>query len=236
MSNPSVKKTIAIITAKGNSRRVVNKCLLSFNGKPLLHYTIVIALKSQHIDEVFVSTESEEIKELAEAFGAKVPFLRRPEYSGHEVHSNIPLIDMLEKLGGAAQYDFCVKLLPTSPLRKLRSLNNIVELSKLHQRNILSVTDTGFTLPHLRTLSAGDILTTLGGDKVYNFQNQDAPNVFGLVGVAQCAPVAELLNKKTFQYGNPMGYVVDKYEAAEIDTMEDFSWAEMLAKNLGEWF
>jgi CMP-N-acetylneuraminic acid synthetase len=104
-------------------------------------------------------------------------------------------------------------------------------LSQKRVCNVLTVADTGFTFPHLRTLGGDGVMRSLGGETVYNFQTQDSPYVYGLVGVAQCAPVADFLKHRTFQYGSPVGYVVDKFEAADIDTPEDLSWAEMLAKN-----
>ncbi len=220
---------MAIIPAKAFSRRVTKKNMRLFNGKPLLFYTIDAALKSSAIDEVYVSTDSEEIKSYAESLGAKVPFLRLAEHSGDNTHSSVPVLDLLEKIGGSEKYSFCLTLLPTAPLRKTESLNKIVELSKKHQRNVLAVTDLGHTVHHLRTTSDGGELKRFGSEEVYNFQTQDAPHVFALSSVGQCAPVGELLKHRTFQYRSPLGYVVSKLEAADIDTEEDFILAERLA-------
>ncbi len=223
-------KTVAIIPAKSVSNRVPGKNMRLFNGKPLLSYTIQAALKSALVDEVYVSTDDPEIKKYAEQEGAKVPFLRPQDQSGTEVHSSVPVLDLLEKIGGAEKYDYCLKLLPTSPVRGEATIDAVIKLSQKNKKNVLTVADLGCTVNHLRTLSENGLLNNVAADTVYNFQTQDAPSLFYLVGTAQCAPVEALLKNKTFQYGQPMGYPVNKFEAVDIDTEEDFIYAEKLAR------
>ena len=69
-------KRIAIITARGGSKRIPRKNIKEFCGKPIIAYSIDAALKSQIFDEVMVSTDDEEIKEIALQYGARVPFMR----------------------------------------------------------------------------------------------------------------------------------------------------------------
>lgn len=223
------KKVVGIIAAKGYSRRVARKNMRLFNGKPLIHYTIRCALESQMLDEVYVSTDSEEIKTYCEAEGVKVPFMRPPELSRDDVHGAVPILDMLEKLGGSSRYSYCVSLLPTCPLRRARTVDAIISLSMKSHRNVLSATPLGKVIYHLRTLSPEGLLTPITKDLVYNFQTQDAPELLYLSAVAQCAPVEELLMNRTFQYGTPIGYIVDGIEGWDIDTEADFHAAERLA-------
>ena len=223
------KKVVGIIAAKGYSRRVSNKNMRLFNGKPLIHYTIRCALESQLFGEIYVSTDSEEIKAYCESEGVKVPFMRPPEFSRDEVHASVPILDMLEKLDGSSRYSFCVSLLPTCPLRRARTVDAIISLSMKNHRNVLSASPLGKVIYHLRTLSPEGLLTPIAKDIVYNFQTQDAPELFCLSGAGQCAPVEELLSHRTFQYGSPMGYIVDGIEAWDIDTEADFQVAERLA-------
>lgn len=225
----AAKRVVGIIPAKGYSRRVARKNMRLFNGKPLIYYTLHCALESQLLDEIYVSTDSDEIKAYCESEGVKVPFMRPPEFSRDEVHGSVPILDMLEKLGGSSTYSHCVSLLPTCPLRRARSVDAIIALSMKYHRNVLSVSPLGKVIYHLRTLSAEGVLTPIAKDCVFNFQTQDAPELLYLSAVAQCAPAEELLKHRTFQYGSPMGYAVNSIEAWDIDTEEDFQVAERLS-------
>lgn len=222
-------RVVAIIPAKSHSARVPNKNMRLFNGKPLLFYTIEQALKSKLIDEVYVSTESPEIKAFSETCGAKVPFLRPAELCHDHVHSVVPILHMLEQLDAADVYGYCVHLLPTNPLRTVRSIDSIVALSKEHKATVLSVTPFGKTLHHLRTMLPDGSLARVTSDVVHNVQTQDFPELFYLNGAIYCAPVVELLKYRTYHHGNPLGYVMDTIEAFDIDTETDFLIAETLA-------
>ena len=200
-----------------------------FNGRPLVSYTIEQALKSCLIDEVYVSTDNLEIKEHCESCGARVPFLRPAELCRDDVHAVFPLIYTLEKLGGAEKYSYCLQLLPSSPLKTARTIDEVVRLSTEHQRNVLSVTRFSKTLLHLRTMSPTGVLERTTDEVVYNIQTQVRPEVFYLNGAVYSAPVGELLVHRTFQYGEPLGYEMDQIEGFDIDTELDFLIGERIA-------
>lgn len=222
-------RTAAIIPAKGFSRRVPNKNMRPFNGRPLLAHTIEQALKSQLVDDVYVSTDSPAIQAFAISCGAQAPFLRPAELARDEVHGAVAIIDMLERLGGAERYAYGVQLLATSPLRSARTIDGVVRLSRERHANVLSVTRTGHILGHLRTLAPDGRLISVSQQVIYNLQTQDQPELLALNGAAYCAPVEELLRHRTFQYGEPLGYPMDRAEAFDIDTEADFMTAERLA-------
>ena len=92
----TTEKIVGIIPAKGHSRRIPGKNMRSFNGKPLLFYTIQNILSSQLLDvaDVFVSTDSDAIKTYCKDFGIHAPFSRPPEHSQDEVHSSVPILDL----------------------------------------------------------------------------------------------------------------------------------------------
>jgi CMP-N,N'-diacetyllegionaminic acid synthase len=225
-------RVVAIIPAKGRSRRVPGKNLRPFNGEPLVTHTVRQALESRRLDEVYVSTDSQEIARLCEGLGARVPFLRAPEHSGDHVHSSVPILDMLERLGGRRGFAYCVSLHTTHPLRRTGTIDAVVDLALARRRNVLTVAPLGKTIFHLRTIGPDGSLTALSGETRYNFQTEDAPELLSLVGVAQCAPVEELLAHRTFQYARPLGYRVDPLEAFDIDTEADFVMVERLAERL----
>ena len=223
------KNAVAVIPAKGFSRRVPRKNMRLFNGKPLLYYTIDQALRSELLDEVYVSTDSPEIRKFAEDCGARVPFLRPAELAGDHVHGSVPILHMLEQLGGVSKYSHCVQLLPSSPLKTARTIDAVIRLSIERNCNVLSVTPTGRILAHFRTFDSEGRLQPVDKDVVYNFQTQDKPEVYCINGAVYCAPVTELLQHRTFQYGNPVGYRMNPIEAADIDTETDFVITEQLA-------
>ena len=222
---------VAIIPAKGFSRRVPNKNLRLFLGRPLVVHTIEQALASETIDDVFVSTDREDIRRLCEGCGARVPFLRALANSADDVHGSVPILDLLERVGGASKYAFCVSLLPTSPLRKTHTIDAVVRLAQRRQTNVLSVAPSGLSSFHFRTMAQSGELRPLTQEHegVFNVQTGDLPEVYCLSAAAQCAPVDKLLESRTFQYGSPLAYVVDPIEAIDIDTERDFEVAERLA-------
>jgi len=227
-------RVAAIIPANGYSRRLPNKNMRLFLGRPLVVHTIEQALASETIDDVFVSTDREHIQSLCESWGACVPFLRAQELCADDVHGSVPILDMLDKVGGADKYAFCVFLLPTSPLRKARTIDGVVLLAQKRQTNVLSVVPSGHSSFHFRTLAHSGELQPLaqGLEGVYNAQSGDLLEVFCLGGAAECAPVEALLRHRTFQYGSPLAYLVDPIEALDIDTERDFEVAERLASLL----
>jgi len=138
-------------------------------------------------------------------------------------------LDMLERLGGAARYAYCVSLPPTFPLRRPETIDTVVRLSKAHGRNVLSVTPTGKIIHHMRTISPEGSLVPVAKEAVYNFQTQDAAQLVYINGAAYCAPVEALLEHRTFQYGAPIPHLMDLIESMDIDTEADFLLAERLA-------
>ena len=90
-------QTIAIITARGGSKRIPKKNIKDFCGKPILAYSIEAALKSELFQEVMVSTDSEEIAEVARQYGAKVPFMRSEKTSDDYATTADVLMEVLEE-------------------------------------------------------------------------------------------------------------------------------------------
>ena len=223
------ERVIAIIPAKGYSRRVPRKNMRLLHGKPLLAYTIEEALKSQLIDELYVSTDDPEIQAFSQRCGAKASSLRPAALSQDGVHGSVPILFLLEQLGGAHQYGYCVQLMATSPFKTAQTIDAVIQRSKDRHTNVLSVTPTGKIGAHFRMIAPDGTLTPLVQDLVYNFQTQDQPEVFFINGAIYCAPVGPLLQHRTFQYEQPMGYAMELREAFDIDTEEDFLMAERLA-------
>lgn len=122
-------KKLAIIPARGGSKRIPGKNINDFLGKPILAYSIDIALKSKLFDMVMVSTDSEEIAKVAEEYGAQVPFMR-----SHSSADDIsPLSDVIDEVENdfkkkGISFDYICCILPTAPLIQKKDLENAFEL------------------------------------------------------------------------------------------------------------
>ena len=91
------KEKIAIIPARGGSKRIPKKNIKEFCGKPIICYAIEAALKSKLFDEVMVSTDSEEIADIARRYGASVPFMRSRETAGDYASTAQVIFEVLDK-------------------------------------------------------------------------------------------------------------------------------------------
>ena len=107
---------IAIITARGGSKRIPRKNIKDFCGKPIIAYSIAAAIESGCFDEVMVSTDTEEIADIARSFGAKVPFLRSGETSGDHATTADVLLEVLRRYAQEGRtFDLTCCLYPTAP-------------------------------------------------------------------------------------------------------------------------
>ncbi|MBQ3544338.1 MAG: pseudaminic acid cytidylyltransferase [Lachnospiraceae bacterium] len=126
-----LEKRIAIITARGGSKRIPKKNIKEFCGKPIIAYSIEAALDSGIFDEVMVSTDSEEIAKIARNYGASVPFMRSEETSNDFATTRDVIMEVIDKyksLGRTFEYIFCIY--PTAPFitsEKLIKVSKIME-------------------------------------------------------------------------------------------------------------
>ncbi len=198
-------------------------------GKPLLYYVITAAQESPLVDEIYVSTDDENIAAFAKSLGASVPFLRNTALSSDTVHGTEPVLDMLRKLYPAVDDSFfCLRLLAPYPFLSSDSITNVVQKSHETGKNVLSVLPLDINMYHLRTLNGDGTITPITDKVAINFQIDDAPRLFALSGAAQCMKVRDLLLLGSYQKGTPLGYSLKPMEGFELDTLEAFTLAEDL--------
>ena len=118
-------KVIAIILARGGSKGIPRKNLLEFAGHPLVSWSVMQAKNAKEIDEVYVSSDSDEILKIAKNYGA-TPIKRPAKYAGDEAKSEEAIIHALEVLG--SDQEIVIMLEPTAPLRKPNDLSNAVKM------------------------------------------------------------------------------------------------------------
>jgi len=113
-------KIVAIITARGGSKRIKNKNIIPFFGKPMIAHSIICAKKTKIFDEIFVSTDSKKIKEISIQYGAKVPFLREKKLSDDVTGTYEVVKSFLKKIKKNFKYVCCIY--PTAPLMRTKDL------------------------------------------------------------------------------------------------------------------
>ena len=122
-------KRIAIITARGGSKRIPKKNIKDFCGKPIIAYSIEAAISSKLFDEVMVSTDSEEIAEIAKKYGASVPFMRSAETSNDYATTNDVLIEVFNEYEKRGQeFDIAVCIYPTAPFVTADKLKRAIDM------------------------------------------------------------------------------------------------------------
>jgi CMP-N-acetylneuraminic acid synthetase len=127
--------TIAIITARGGSKRIKNKNIISFFGKPMIFYSINCAKKSKLFSEIFVSTDSKKIKKISLKYGASVPFLRTKKLSDDITGTREVVKSFLQNLKKKYKYVCCIY--PTAPLMRVRDLIRGYEKIKKNASNYI---------------------------------------------------------------------------------------------------
>ncbi len=216
-------KTIAIIPARGGSKRLPNKNILSLGGMPLLVHSILYAKDNAHIiDEVYVSTDDEKIKEIALHFGAKV--ITRPQSISGD---NEPTISSLQHviLSIDENVENVILLQPTNPLRP----KNLLE--DCFQKFISLQCESLFTVSKSE-LKLGKIIDNIFIPFSYKIgqRSQDLEPLFYENGLLYIVKAATILEDKIITQ-NAYPYLVNHiFAKVDIDTQEDFDFAEYLIK------
>ena len=227
--------TVACIFARAGSKGVPNKNIQTFNGKPLITWAIELALQVKRINEVFVSTDSEEIAEIARIAGATIPFIRPSELAtdtSPEWHSWQHFIKFLADKDGRLPEVF-ISLPATSPLRSTIDIENCLnEFKKGRADFVVGITPSERN-PYFNMVKKGkdnqvDLLIQQG-DK-YS-RRQDTPEVFDLTTVCYVGKPSIILTKNSIFEGKVAGVEIPRERAIDIDTELDFQIAEFLFKS-----
>ena len=227
-------KYAAIITARGGSKRLPKKNILELAGKPLIAWTIEAAKNCSKIEDVIVTTDSEEIVKVAIEFGARVPFKRPEELSNDNATSFDVVKHCLDYLNEIEdkQVEYLVLLQPTSPLRSSEDIEKAIELLELKNASaVVSVCPTEHSPLWSNTLDETLSLDSFLRDEVKNTRSQDLPAYYRLNGAIYVCKVEDFLKEKTFFLSkNNFAYVMSTESSVDIDTQLDFLVADFLLK------
>lgn len=223
------KKVIALIPARGGSQRLPRKNVLPLDGKPLIGWSIEAAISCAYIDEVLVSTDDQEIADVALEFGASVPELRPKYLASNTAKTESVLIYTLENFGEG--YEILVLLQPTSPLRSTRNITEALEeFAKKKAKTVVSVTPCEHSPLWTNKLHEDGSMRDFLSHQALQ-RSQDLGRYYRLNGAVYVFDIVDFLNKKAIRYTDEtFPYVMDNYSSIDIDSVFDFELAEFFIK------
>ncbi|MCR5753626.1 MAG: pseudaminic acid cytidylyltransferase [Acetatifactor sp.] len=218
---------LAIITARGGSKRIPRKNIKEFCGKPILAYSIEAALASGIFDEVMVSTDDDEIAEIAEKYGASVPFRRSEQTSNDYATTNDVLLEVLaeyEKRG--KEFDMACCIYPTAPFVTAEKLAGAVKrLEESDADTIIPV--VAFSYPPQRAMVVKDGRLVFKNPQYLDSRSQDLEPHYHDVGQFYVFRTEAFRRNRKLMVGNILPWIVSELEVQDIDNQTDWEIAQM---------
>lgn len=218
---------VAMITARGGSKRIPRKNIKEFCGKPILAYSIEAALESHIFDEVMISTEDGEIADIAQKYGAAFPFRRSDEMAGdHAMTIDVMLevVNEYKKLGKNPKSICCIY--PTAPFvtaEKLKKANALFEESGADA--VIPVVKFSFP-PQRCFITDGDFIKYKW--KEYEFsRSQDLEPFYHDVGQFYFIKTDVMVSQRTLVPERTAPLIMDEMEVQDIDNIDDWNIAEI---------
>ncbi len=221
---------IAIITARGGSKRIPRKNIRDFLGKPIIAYSIETALESGLFDEVMVSTDNSEIAEIAEKYGATVPFIRSSENADDFATTVDVLLEVLKEYENQnREFEYGCCIYPTAPLLTSDKLTKgFDQLKEKGFDTVFPVVEFGY--PILRSLKIESGKIEMNWPKHLESRSQDLPSSYHDAGQFYWFRTDKLLKEKKLFTSNSGAVVMLQEEVQDIDTEQDWKLAELKAK------
>ena len=222
-------RILAVIPARGGSKGIPRKNIKPFAGKPLIAWTIECALRSSVIDRVIVSTDDDEISEVALRHGATVPFLRPAELALDTTPGIDPVLHALDQL---PEFNAVVLLQPTSPLRISADIDGTVALARqLRAPATVSVSPVKEHPNWMFRLTNEQRLDRYA-DELPAVQRQALSVLYALNGAVYFARSDWLRERRSFLSPQTAGYVMPPERALDLDSPLDWRLAEYLFLNV----
>lgn len=222
------KTFLAIIPARGGSKRLPRKNVLDLAGKPLIVWSIEAGLKSKYIDKVIVTSDDDEILGIAKQFGSET--IKRPDELASDTATSFDAIrHTIENL---ERYDYIVLLQPTSPLRTSEHIDEAIKLLKSKRADaIVSVSEMDHSPLWSNTLPEDGDMSHFIRDEIKNKRSQDLETYYRLNGAIYICRTDTLLDEKSFMLkDNVFAYHMDRKSSVDIDEEIDFEIAGTLIR------
>lgn len=224
-------KRIAIIPARGGSKRIPRKNIVDFDGRPMIAWTVQAALDSGYFDEVLVSTDSEEIAQVGIASGASVPFLRT-EHADDFVPVSQATISALKQAEAYWQvrFDEIVQLMPNCPLRDAGDIRTAVDhFGQQGGGHQISCFRFGWMNPWWAVRLGGDMVPAPIFPQAASQRSQDLPPLYCPTGAIWIAQRDSLLSAGSFYGPGYRFFPMDWTSAVDIDDLDDLRMALAVA-------
>lgn len=219
--------SIAIITARGGSKRIPHKNIKLFLGKPIIAYSIEAALGAGCFDEVMVSTDDKQIAEIAQQYGAKVPFMRSAENANDFATTRDVVQEVLkqyEEIGKSFEYACCIY--PTAPFLTPERLYESMELLK--EKNADSVLPVvRFSFPPQRCVVMQEEKAVFKWPEYMLTRSQDLEPFFHDCGQFYSLNIKSFEEQGVLFMKNTYPIVLDEMEVQDIDNETDWKLAEL---------
>ncbi len=219
--------TIAIIPARGGSKRIPRKNVRLFAGRPMIAHAITTARAAGIFDRIAVSTDDDEIRQVALAHGAEVPFVRPRELANDHATTDAVLVHALrwfESHGGLPRYACCIYA--TAPLLLPEDLRNGLELlQRADAATALAVTTFSYPILRALRLDPGGRLRMLWPEHRLT-RSQDLPAAYHDAGVFYWMNVARYLPEGHLFGDNAVPVILPEHRVQDIDTEDDWAYAE----------
>ena len=222
---------LAVIPARGGSKRIPRKNARDLCGRPVIAYTIEAALQSGVFDRVVVSTDDDQIAAIAKEYGADVPFIRAASLANDYAPVSLVTLDALERLDPDEKvYRYVAQLMANCPLRTAEDIRDsyrqFVETGADSQ---ISVTRYGWLNPWwAMTRDDRYRLALIFDEQRVARRSQDLPEVFCPTGAIWWAKADVLRCEKTFYVADRTGWKIPWQRAVDIDTEDDWRLTEIL--------
>ncbi|MBR1470458.1 MAG: pseudaminic acid cytidylyltransferase [Lachnospiraceae bacterium] len=220
-------KNLAVITARGGSKRIPRKNIREFLGQPIITYSIRAALESGIFDTVMVSTEDAQIAETAKAAGAEVPFLRSAvNADDHSTTADVLLEVLLEYEKRGEHFDAVCCIYPTAPFITKDALRSAMQtLSDREADTVMPVVQFSFPPRRALLLRNGELTPHYPEDQLK--RSQDLEPEYHDCGQFYCLRVSSFLREKRVVMTHTAAFLQDEMAVQDIDTEKDWEIAEL---------
>ena len=226
---------IAIIPARGGSKRIPRKNIKNFCGAPIIDWAIKAALASKYIDLVIVSTDDNEIANVAIESGAQVPFIRPSYLSDDNTVLNKVIIHALNEVGKVYDVNYVCTILPTAALIRPKDIDEAFKMLSVSQRHdfLLSVTDYSFPIQRAIKINEENEISMFHPEHL-NTRSQDLDKAWHDAGQFYWGKAIAWLEDRNIFSSKTLPYKLPGYRVQDIDTIDDWYRAELIFKILRE--
>lgn len=220
---------IAIIPARGGSKRILKKNIYPLLNKPMIVWTIEAAIKCGEFEKIYVNTDDTEIAEIAVSNGAEVPFLRKRHADDHSTVSEatISYLQELISIGEIEENDSVVQLMANCPLRDHSDISNAIRFFKTNNNQFqISCFKYGFMNPWWAMKEVDGVPEPIFSDEMRFSRSQDLPDLYCPTGAIWIAKINKLIKENSFYGKGYKLHEINWVNAIDIDDMEDMSLAE----------